>query len=172
MVEMIIENDDETLYLLLEKVLSKLYNSLSSPGSSQFQPTGEKQAMREKILIVEDNPRNMRLIEMTLRSNNYILLKATDGETALDMAVREQPDLILMDIRLPGMNGLDVTRALRKTPAFSHTPIIGLTAHAMKGDKERVLESGCDAYLSKPINTRELPGIIAEMLSQRQKANP
>ena len=172
MVEMIIENDDETLDLLLEKVLSKLYNSLSSPGNRRFQLTGEKQAMRDKILIVEDNPRNMRLIEMTLGSNNYTLLKATDGETALDMAVREQPDLILMDIRLPGMNGLDVTRALRKMPAFSHTPIIGLTAHAMKGDKEKVLESGCDAYLSKPINTRELPGIIAEMLSQRQKGNP
>jgi two-component system cell cycle response regulator DivK len=125
--------------------------------------------MREKILIVEDNPRNMRLIEMTLRSNNYILIKATDGETALDMAVREQPDLILMDIRLPGMNGLDVTKALRKTAAFSRTPIIGLTAHAMKGDREKVLESGCDAYLSKPISTRELPRIIAEMLSQRQK---
>ena len=127
--------------------------------------------MREKILIVEDNPRNMRLIEMTLRSDDYTLLKANDGETALDIAAREQPDLILMDIRLPGMNGLDVTKKLRKIPAFSNTPIIGLTAHAMKGDKEKVLDSGCDAYLSKPINTRELPGIITEMLTQRQKDN-
>jgi len=122
-----------------------------------------------RILIVEDNPENMRLLEMVLRAKNYTLLKATDGEEALDMAMRERPDLIIMDIRLPKMNGLEVTRKLRETPAFSHTPIIAITAYAMKGDKERVIESGCDAYLSKPINTRELPEIIAEMLLQRQK---
>ena len=123
--------------------------------------------MKEKILIVEDNPQNMRLIEMTLRARNYTLLKATDGEEALDVAMRERPDLIIMDIQLPGMNGLEVTRKLRETPAFSHTPIIGVTAYAMKGDREKVIESGCDAYLSKPINTRELPEVIAEMLSPR-----
>ena len=125
--------------------------------------------MREKILIVEDNPRNMRLIEMTLRARNYTLLKATDGEEALDMAIREQPDLIIMDMQLPKMSGLEVTRKLRETLAFNHTLIIAITAYAMKGDKERVIESGCDAYLSKPINTRELPEMIAEMLLQRQK---
>ena len=123
--------------------------------------------MEEKILIVEDNPLNMRLLEMVLRAKNYTLLKATDGEEALDMAMREQPDLIIMDVQLPKMNGLEVTRKLRETSAFSHTPIIAITAYAMKGDKERIIESGCDAYLSKPINTRELPGLIAEMLSQR-----
>jgi len=122
--------------------------------------------MREKILIVEDNPQNMRLFEMVLRAKGYILLKATDGEEALDMATRERPDLIIMDIRLPKMNGLEVTRKLRKTPAFSHTPIIGVTAYAMKGDEERIIESGCDAYLPKPINTRELPEVIAEMLAR------
>ena len=128
--------------------------------------------MKEKILIVEDNPRNMRLMEMTLRAKNYTLLRATDGEEALDMARRERPDLIIMDVRLPRMSGLEVTRKLRENPAFSHTPIIGVTAHAMKGDREKVLEAGCDAYLSKPINTRELPGVIAEMLARRQKDNP
>jgi len=125
--------------------------------------------MKEKILIVEDNPLNMRLLEMTLRAKNYTLLKATDGEEALDMAMRERPDLIIMDIQLPKMSGLEVTRKLRETPAFNHTPIIGITAYAMKGDKEKVIESGCDAYLSKPINTRELPEVIAAMLLQRQK---
>jgi len=128
--------------------------------------------MKEKILIVEDNPRNMRLMEMTLRAKNYALLRATDGEEALDMAGRERPDLIIMDIQLPKMSGLEVTRKLRENPAFSHTPIIGVTAHAMKGDREKVLEAGCDLYLSKPINTRELPGVIAEMLTRRQKDNP
>ena len=127
--------------------------------------------MKEKILIVEDNPRNMRLIEMALRAENYTLLKATDGEEALDMARRERPDLIIMDMRLPKMDGFEVTRKLRENLAFSHTPIIGVTAYAMKGDKEKVIECGCNAYLSKPINTRELPGAIAKMLRQRQKGN-
>ena len=124
--------------------------------------------MKEKILIVEDNPQNMKLIEMILRARDYTLLKATDGEEALDMAMKERPDLIIMDVWLPKMDGLEVTRRLRETPAFSRTPIIGVTAYAMKGDRERVIESGCDAYLSKPINTRELPEVIAEMLARRQ----
>jgi CheY-like chemotaxis protein len=125
--------------------------------------------MKEKILVVEDNPQNMRLIEMTLRAENYTLLKATDGEAALEMTARERPDLILMDIRLPRMSGLDVTKKLRETPAFSHTPIVGITAYAMKGDKEKVIESGCNAYLSKPINTRELPRVVKDMLSGRKQ---
>ena len=125
--------------------------------------------MKEKILIVEDSPLNMKLLEMVLRAKSYTLLKATDGKEALDIAVREQPDLIIMDIQLPKMSGLEVVRRLRETPAFSHTPIIAITAYAMKGCKKRIIESGCDAYLSKPINTRELPEVIAEMLLQRQK---
>ena len=125
--------------------------------------------MKKRILIVEDNPQNMRLIEMTLRDKNYTLLEATDGEEALDMAIRERPDLIIMDIRLPKMSGLELTKRLRETPAFIHTPISANTDYAMKGDKERIIESGCDAYLSKPINTNELPKVIAEMLLQRQK---
>ena len=128
--------------------------------------------MKKKVLLVEDNHQNMSLLEMTLRADSYILLKATDGEKAMEIVVKDKPDLIIMDIQLPKMNGLEVTRRLRETPAFKHTPIIAVTAYAMKGDQERVIESGCDAYLSKPINTRELPKVIAEMLSQRQKDNP
>ncbi len=127
--------------------------------------------MKEKILIVEDNLLHTKLIEMTLRTKNYTLLKATDGEKALDMAIRERPDLIIMDLNLPGMTGFEVTKKLRENPAFRHTPIITLTAYAMRGDRERVIESGCDMYMTKPINTRELPRVIAEMLSQRQKDN-
>ena len=125
--------------------------------------------MSERILIVEDSPQNMRLMEMTLKAKNYTLLKATDGEEALDMATRERPDLIIMDVQLPKLNGLEVTRKLRDTVAFSHIPIIAITAFAMKGDKERAIEAGCDAYLTKPIDTRQLPGIIAKMLLQQQK---
>jgi len=127
--------------------------------------------MKEKILIVEDNPLHTKLIEMTLRTKNYTLLKATDGEKALDIARKERPDLIIMDLNLPGMTGFEVTKKLRENPAFSHTPIIAITAYAMKRDREMVIESGCDAYLSKPIDTRELPGVIAELLSGRKRDN-
>jgi len=125
--------------------------------------------MKEKILIVEDNPLNMRLIEMTLKPKGYRLLGATDGEKALDMAVRENPDLIIMDISLPKVSGLEVTKRLRQMPAFDHIPIIAVTAHAMKGDEAKIIDAGCDAYLPKPINTRQLPVVITELLLQRTK---
>ena len=120
-------------------------------------------------MIVEDNPQNMKLIEMLLRSKTYNLLKACDGEEALDMATREQPDLIVMDMQLPKMSGVEVTKRLRQMPVFSHTPIIALPAFAMRGDRERFLEAGCNAYISKPINTRELPTIICRMLREHKK---
>jgi len=126
---------------------------------------------KEKVLIVEDNPQNMKLLEMLLRAKDYILLKAYDGEEALDMAIREQPDLIVMDMQLPKMSGLEVTKQLRQTLVFSHTPIIALTAYAMRGDKEQFMEAGCNAYLSKPINTRELPVIIDRMLQEHRENN-
>jgi len=108
---------------------------------------------------------------MTLRASNYTLLKATDGEEALDIATRERPDLIIMDMQLPKVSGLEVTRRLRQMPVFSHVPVIALTAYAMKGDKGKFIGAGCDAYLSKPINTRELPEIIGKMLLKHQKDN-
>ena len=128
--------------------------------------------MKEKILIVEDNPQNMRLIEMTLKARGYTLLKATDGEEALEMTMREQPDLIIMDIQLPKVSGLEVTKKLRQMPEFNQVSIVAITAYAMKGDEERFIEAGCDAYMSKPINTRDLPKIIDKMLQRRQKGNP
>ncbi len=125
--------------------------------------------MPEKILIVEDNPQSMRLIEMVLRAKGYTLLEATDGREALEVAVRDEPALIIMDIQLPELSGLEVIRRLRRMPAFNHVPVIAITAYAMKGDKEKFIESGFDAYLSKPINTRELPGVVAEMLAGQQQ---
>ena len=123
----------------------------------------------EKVLIVEDNPQNMKLLEMLLRAKDYTLLKAYDGEEALAMAIREQPDLIVMDMQLPKMSGLEVTKQLRQMPVFGHTPIIALTAYAMRGDKEQFMEAGCNAYLSKPISTRELPVIIDWMLQEHRE---
>ena len=124
--------------------------------------------MQKKILIVEDNPQNMKLVEMTLRAGNYTLLKATDGEGALDIAIKERPDLIIMDIQLPKLSGLEVTKRLREIPEFNRIPIIALTAYAMKGDEGIFTEAGCDAYLSKPIDTRELPRVVAEMLMKHE----
>ena len=121
---------------------------------------------------MEDNPLNMKLLEILLRPKSYTLFEAVDGEEALDMATRELPDLIVMDIQLPKMSGLEVTRKLRQIPAFSRTPIIALTAYAMKGDKERFIAAGCDAYLPKPINTRELPEMIRQMLQKGHKITP
>lgn len=120
--------------------------------------------MAHKILVVEDNPQNMKLVMMMLRPHGYSLIGASDGEEALGMAEREKPDLIIMDIQLPGIDGLEVTRRLRQLPLFQHVPIIAVTAYAMKGDEEKILAAGCDAYLSKPVDTRELPRVIAAML--------
>jgi len=127
--------------------------------------------MEEKILIVEDNPQNMRLIEMTLSTRDYTLIKAVNGEEALDIVTKERPDLIIMDMQLPKVSGLEVTRRLRRMPALSHVPILALSAYAMKGDREKFIEAGCDAYLSKPAHPREVLGMVAEMLEQRQKDN-
>ena len=127
--------------------------------------------MKEKILIVEDNPRNMRLLKVTLRAKDYTLLEATNAGEALDMAIRERPDLIIMDIQLPKVSGLAVIRKLRGLPEFRHIPIIAITAYAMKGDRERVIRAGCDSYLPKPINTRELPRVVAQMLLRRKQDN-
>lgn len=120
--------------------------------------------MPKKILIVEDDPKNMKLVMMALKPHGYTLVYATDGEEAFETALKEQPDLILMDMQLPKMSGMDVTRKLREIPAFSETPILAVTAYAMKGDEEKYIEAGCSGYISKPINTRELPVTIAEII--------
>ena len=127
--------------------------------------------MPKKILIVEDNPQNMKVELMALRPYGYTLLQATDGEEALQIAVRDKPDLIIMDIQLPKVSGLEVTGRLRQMPDFSHLPILAVTAYAMRGDKEKAIEAGCNGYLSKPINTRELPKVVAEMLSAGEEDN-
>lgn len=120
---------------------------------------------------MEDNPLNMKLLEILLIPKSYTLLEAVDGEEALDIATRELPDLIVMDIQLPKMSGLEVTKKLRQMPVFSDIPIIALTAYTMNGDRERFIAAGCSDYLPKPINTRELPKMISRMLRQRQKDN-
>jgi two-component system cell cycle response regulator DivK len=123
--------------------------------------------MKEKVLIVEDNVVNMKLLQATLEPYGYTLITTTDGQEALEKAVQERPDLIVMDIQLPKMSGVEVVKRLRQMPEFRQTPIIALTAYAMKGDEERLIEAGFDVYLPKPVNTRELPRIISGMLEKR-----
>ena len=127
--------------------------------------------MNKRVLIVEDNPQNMKLLLMTLKPHGYDLLQAIDGEQALEVAIKNNPDLIIMDIQIPKMDGLEVTRRLRQMPAFNQVPIVAVTAYAMKGDREKVIQAGCDAYLPKPINTRRLPGLIAGMLKPKPGTN-
>ena len=122
--------------------------------------------MSKKVLVVEDNPTNMRVIRMVLSNKGYSVLEATDGEEALAVAMEGRPDLIVMDIQLPKIDGLEVTRRLRQTPEFKQTPIIALTASAMEGDREKIIAAGCDEYISKPVNTRQFPQLVAEMLQQ------
>jgi two-component system cell cycle response regulator/two-component system cell cycle response regulator DivK len=116
------------------------------------------------ILVVEDNPANMKLVREVLKGRGYRILEATSGEEALDAVKFIRPDLILMDIQLPGMDGLAVTRQLKEDPATRDIPTIALTAHVMKRDEERVLEAGCAGYIPKPIDTVNFPIQVAAYL--------
>ena len=122
--------------------------------------------MPEKILVVEDNDRNRRLMRILLKANGYEVIEATTGKEAMDYLSTQSPDLILMDIQLPGKDGLTLTKEIKSNIQTKDIPIVVVTAYAMKGDKERMLEAGCDGYISKPIDTQKLPLIIAEILEK------
>jgi two-component system cell cycle response regulator DivK len=114
--------------------------------------------MGNNILYIEDNPDNMRLVQRALESRGYRLFQAKNGLDGVRLAENEEIDLILLDINLPDIDGYEVARRLRSSHkhALASTPIIAVTANALKGDAERALEAGCDVYMSKPINIREL----------------
>lgn len=105
-----------------------------------------------KILIVEDNEMNMRLFADLLKTKNYKVIECSEGKKALAVAKKEKPNLILMDIQMPEVDGLTATKMIRETPSISKTKIIAVTAFAMGGDAERILKGGCDDYISKPIS--------------------
>ncbi|MFT0861030.1 response regulator [Ancylobacter sp. G4_0304] len=108
--------------------------------------------MSKTVLIVEDNELNMKLFNDLLEAHGYVTLGTRNGVEAMDLARKHRPDLILMDIQLPEVSGLDVTRWLKADPELKAIPVIAVTAFAMKGDEERIREGGCEAYLSKPIS--------------------
>jgi two-component system cell cycle response regulator DivK len=121
-----------------------------------------------RILIVEDNQDNRELIVKALRINGYKVIEAVDGEEAIEKAKSERPDLILMDLFIPKIDGYEVTRRLKGNDEFKNIPVIACTAHAMKGDMEDALAAGCDGYIPKPIDVRQLSNQINSFLHKEQ----
>ncbi len=119
-----------------------------------------------RVLVVEDNAANMTLATFLLQSAGHTVLTAVDAEAGLTLARKERPDLILMDIQLPGMDGLEATALLKVDDATHAIPVIALTALAMKGDEERIRAAGCDAYIAKPLSYRDFLAVVAAQLAK------
>jgi two-component system cell cycle response regulator DivK len=120
-----------------------------------------------KILVVEDNPANMTFAVFVLQSAGHTVLSATDAEAGLTLARDERPNLILMDIQLPGMDGLEATGLLKRDDATRAIPVIALTALAMKGDEERIRAAGCDDYIAKPMRYKEFLATVETQLARK-----
>ena len=127
---------------------------------------------KETILIVEDSELNQRLLEAVLTPHGYRLLLAKDGETGVALALEERPDLILMDILLPGIDGYEATRQLRTRPETRHTAIVALTASAEPEEQDQARAAGCDGYIIKPIDTRAFPRQIRRFLADSRGLGP
>ena len=122
-----------------------------------------------KILLVEDNELNRDMLSRRLQRRGYQIVSAVDGEQGVSLAATERPDLIIMDIGLPGLNGWEATRRIRQNQAIANVPIIALTAHAMSGDRERTIEAGCDEYETKPVDLAALLAKMEAFLHRRGK---
>jgi CheY-like chemotaxis protein len=119
---------------------------------------------KARILVVDDNPTNLKLVSDLLAWSGYEISKAVDADHAIEAIRQSSPDLILLDIGLPGMDGLTLTRQLKSSDATKHIRIIALTAFAMKGDQKKAFAAGCDGYIPKPIDTRSLPDEVDRCL--------
>ncbi len=122
------------------------------------------------ILYVEDNPENRMLVRRVLNAEDYALHEATNAGQALDLLRSSQPDLILMDINMPDMDGYTLTAQIKAMPGFERIPIIAITANVMRGDREKTLEAGCDGYIQKPIDIDHLTREIEKFLARRTNA--
>jgi two-component system, cell cycle response regulator DivK len=122
----------------------------------------------KRILYIEDDFQNRRLVRKLLRLNGYEMIEAEDGLQGIAIAAREKPDLILMDINLPGIDGMEATSRLKSSNDLAYIPIIAVTANAMRGDREKIMGAGCDSYLQKPINTIKLMEIITSFIGAGQ----
>lgn len=117
---------------------------------------------QKTVLYIEDNFHNRRIVRKILQSRGYTVIEAEDGPSGLDMIQELQPPLVLLDIGLPGMDGLEVVRQIRRDARLQETPVIAITASAMRGDRERFLNAGCNDYISKPIQAMELLDMVAD----------
>ncbi len=120
--------------------------------------------MPKRVLIVEDNPQSLELISELVQAEGYAVITVKTGTEALTIAREQRPDLILMDIQLPGVDGLTVTQRLKMEPATKKIPVIGISAHALRDDVQRALEAGCVAYLPKPLDTRRFRDLLVQLL--------
>ncbi|MGH6739654.1 MAG: response regulator [Bradyrhizobium sp.] len=118
------------------------------------------------ILYIEDNEYNRKIVRQLLGRTSYRLVEATDGESGVSMAQQQSPQLILMDVQLPKMSGLDATRVLKADPRTSHVPIIVITSFALSGDREKAAAAGADSYLAKPYSPRELLALVRQYLPE------
>lgn len=125
---------------------------------------------RQTVLIVEDDSDNMDIYTTVLEFAGYRVIQSTDGVSAVHTAVSELPDLILMDIAMPRMDGLEATRTMRRNPSLASVPIVALTAFALEGDRERVMEAGCSAYLTKPAEPRAVVAEVKRWLDRPRSA--
>jgi two-component system cell cycle response regulator DivK len=121
--------------------------------------------MNQRIMVVEDQEDNRQILRDLLGNNGYELIEAWDGEAALTTLASQRPDLILMDIQLPGIDGYEVTRRIKADPGLRAIPIIAVTSYALSGDAEKAFEAGCDAYVTKPYSPRQLLAKVREYLA-------
>lgn len=128
--------------------------------------------MKRRVLIIEDNILNMELVIDLLEAHGFTVFQARTAEEGLRLARTNLPDLILMDLSLPGMDGLAATQLLKAGPETSHLPIVALTAHTMRGDEDLALAAGCDGYIAKPIDTRSFPATVAGFIAIAQARPP
>ncbi|HGE69426.1 TPA: response regulator [Candidatus Poribacteria bacterium] len=124
--------------------------------------------MPKKVLVVEDNDKNRKLVKIILEANKYEVIEAVTAEESLKYLQDNKPDVILLDIQLPNLGGIELVKMLKNRQDTKDIPIIAVTAYAMKGDKERILSAGCDAYISKPIDTRQLPLIVEDVIKKHE----
>ena len=127
--------------------------------------------MITKILVVEDNEKNRRLLRDVLQFNGFEVIEAINGEEGLSMARTENPDIILMDMQMPVMDGFTAIRTLRNDPGLKQIKIVAVTSFAMTGDREKIIAAGADGYVAKPIDTRELPAMLKVLSADSQKAS-
>lgn len=136
-------------------------------NSDNDSPPSQASENAKTVMVVEDNELNMKLFHDLLEANGYNIVQTPDGRNALDLARQHKPDLILMDIQLPEVSGLDVTKWIKEDPELKDIPVIAVTAHAMRGYEEKIIQGGCEAYISKPISIENFLETVSTFIEKK-----